>query len=120
MIHNEFADAVQSHHQRNAELVQRLEQRGVDLTCPRIIEHHFWAHGQAQGEDLARELERRGLVVRVLARVAKPDEARELWNVEAEIEQSVREAVSEDVVSAMVEVAQRFGAVYDGWGTRLG
>ena len=119
-MNDEFAESVRDHHRRNAELVQRLEWTGVDLETPRLIEHHFWAAVQGQCAALARELERRGFIVLVLARVERPGDERELWNVEAGIEQRIHDAVSEAVVSAMVEIARQFGAVYDGWGTRLG
>lgn len=115
----DFELTMRRHIARNAELIDRLAKRSVDLNLPRAIEHHFWAENHRRGVELANELYRLGFILLVLARVKTDDETRDLWNVEAERQQSINEAVSEETVSALIALTARFQCIYDGWGTRI-
>jgi regulator of RNase E activity RraB len=107
------------HAARNHALVDQLLKRGVDLDVSRAIEHHFWADGHRHAVELAHELYRRGFVILVLAKVKTDDTSRDLWNVEAEALQSVKDTIGENAVRDLVELAALRNCVYDGWGTRV-
>ncbi len=118
-MNSEANATLKGHLARNAELVNTLAKRGVDLASPRSIEHHFWAESHRSGVDLAHQLYRQGLLVLALAPVKTDDQTRDLWNVEAEARQSINEAASEKTAASLVELAARLNCIYDGWGTRV-
>jgi regulator of RNase E activity RraB len=112
-------ELLRRHVERNHELVNVLVRRGVDFDVPRLIEHHFWAEGHRNAVTLAKELFSRGFLILVLARVTTGDESRDLWNVEAEAQQSITVTVNNDTALELIEIADRLNCIYDGWGTRV-
>jgi len=101
---------------RNKALLDTLRGKHAVLDQHRQVEHHFWSRSQRSAAQLARELYVRGfLILKLAPSDADPPE----WSVDAEQKSTALQAASEDTVRQMVDLARRFDAVYDGWGTNL-
>lgn len=111
--------ALQGHAARNAELVTKLRNRGVDLQMPRSVEHHFWSKTQRDAAMLSNELYRRGFLLLVLAPAASREDSEYTWNVEAGFRDTIAHAASDDVARDLVDLAMSFNSRYDGWGTSV-
>jgi regulator of RNase E activity RraB len=99
---------------RNKTLLESLRSKRVVLDQHRQVEHHFWAASQKSAALLARELYVRGfLVLKIAPSEGDPPE----WSIDAERKSTALQAASEDTVREMVDLARRFEAIYDGWGT---
>ena len=112
-------ETVNGHSARNADLVRKLKDRGVDLETPRSIEHHFWSKTQRDAALLSNDLYKRGFLLLVLAPAARKEGSEYTWNVEAGFKETVQHAASDDVVRDLVDLAARFNSRYDGWGTSI-
>jgi hypothetical protein len=99
--------------ERNAALLARLEEKGLDLTKHRPTDVVFLAGTQHDAAVLGRELSQRGFLISLLA----PRE--EKWVLEAGALIVTGEALGEQFTEAMVQLAARHEAHYDGWGCDL-
>lgn len=110
--------AISGHEARNAELRRLFQEKGIDLGEARLIECPFWAWKAEHASSLAEDLVRRGF--RILAQdsaASKQDPP--LWNIEAEIKQSIELTLRPEFTDALVRVAASHHGVYDGWGTSI-
>jgi regulator of RNase E activity RraB len=110
---------LQGHAARNAELLEMLRNRAVDLKAHRSIEHHFWSKSQRDAALLANELYRRGFLLLILARAAPREGSDYTWNVEAGFRDTIEHAASDAVARDLVDLATAFNSRYDGWGTSV-
>lgn len=109
-------EEIAAHAERNEKLLKRLGTRGVDLDAPRSVEHHFWAHSQKDAALLARELYAKGYLILALMPTGEPTRT---WSIDAGISRSPISAASDAVTKSLVQLALRFNAEYDGWGTSI-
>ena len=117
MTESEIQECIAGHESRNAELRKVITARGVDLSAKRPIECHFWASKHRDGVELANSLFHQGYSILILARHANKE--KELWNIEAEIETSIEEALGFHFTAALVRLATFHSDKYDGWGTSI-
>ena len=106
------------HKQRNMELLKAFIEKKVNLDEPRSIDLHFWAWGQPNSVQLAHELYQKGLLILNLS-PAYIDSDPERWNIEAGTKLSIAKVVDEVFTGELVDLAARFDANYDGWGTSV-
>jgi len=109
---------ITDHNQRNAELVRAFSSKQVDLHQARSVELHFWAWGQPNSVRLARELYQQGFIVLVL-KPAFIEDGKDRWNIEAGSKMSIESVIASDFTARLVDLASRFDAEYDGWGTSV-
>lgn len=107
------ASRMRNHLSRNAALIRMIESKGASLDEPRNIECHFWAPTEKAANDLADELRARGF------HTLRVNQSKGVWNLEVVISQSARVTASEQFTAYMTTTAERFEAVYDGWGTSI-
>ena len=108
-------EEISGHRQRDEMLRQSLRVKGVDLGEQRSVELHFWAFNKRDAVMRAKALYDDGLLVLALAPVPNVEDER--WNVEAGAKDSVEHLTSEGPVRKFVELAAKYNAKYDGWGT---
>jgi len=110
----DIAEQINGHLKRNEMLKNTLKDKGVVLNQSRSIELHFWAFAKQDAVSLAKALYDGDLLILTLAPV--PDQEGR-WNIEAGVKDSVDSLTSFSMVKKFVELAARYNAVYDGWGT---
>ena len=106
------------HAKRNTELLRVFTDKQVNLDSPRSIELHFWAWSQASSAQLAQELYRKGLMLLML----KPAQLQNdpgRWNIEAGTKATISKAISDEFTEELVDLASKYEADYDGWGTSV-
>jgi hypothetical protein len=114
----EIESAVAGHRARNAELRLHLTRKGIALSEGRPVDVHFLADDQHDAAMLARELFKKGFLVKLLA-PAGQDESDGRWSVEAGALVPPDQILGERLTAQLVRMAADCGAVYDGWGTEL-
>ncbi|HWQ54665.1 MAG TPA: ribonuclease E inhibitor RraB [Bryobacteraceae bacterium] len=103
---------------RNADLRQVLLGKGVNLTEQRPVDVHFWAWTQRDAAVLARELFKKGFLVKLLSPSPTPDdEAR--WGIEAGALVVPDQILGDEFTEGMVRLAAQSDSVYDGWGSEV-
>jgi regulator of RNase E activity RraB len=113
---SEAVDAVVAGHApRNLELCKLLESKGVDPSAERLIEIHFWAHGERAAEKLALALRDRGWSETRRNETKDPG----IWNVEARIRSSVLAVIDLAFTAELARLAGRNHGEFDGWGTSV-
>ena len=104
---------------RDAELLESLRARGVDLNTPRHIDLHFLADTEASADALMRslgtafpdgKLERDGPLTA---------EGSTYWSVTCVVQAAVSAIVQPEAVERRVRLAVAAGADHDGWGTPI-
>jgi len=110
--------AIIAHETRNSALLRVFQERGVDLAEPRSIDSHFWTWSRADAESLAADLVARGFRILVQGPARIKDDPN-LWNVEAEIRQSINLTMRREFTDEMVRLATSHKGVYDGWGSAI-
>jgi hypothetical protein len=118
MAAKRIANDIRAHSLRNRALRESLVKRNVDLTVARPAEFQFWAWSQRDAAVLARELYGIGFLVRLLAPAPDQDEE-DRWAVEAGARIPIEEALSDSLVTKLVELARKCDAEFDGWGTQI-
>lgn len=113
----DIREQINGHLKRNEMLKNTLIDKGVALNQSRSIELQFWAFAKQDAILLAKTLYDEKLLILTLAPVR--DDTRVRWNIEAELKDSVDNLTSFCMVKKFVELAARFNAVYDGWGTAV-
>lgn len=107
------------HAARNAELVRKLRERGVDLQTLRSIEHHFWSKTQRDAALLRRSFTVVDfcfwclLPPRHVKALSTRGTSRPLFR------DTIQHAASDDVARDLVALAASFNSRYDGWGTSV-
>jgi hypothetical protein len=92
---------VAGHAPRNRELCKLLESEGVDLAAERLIDLHFWAHGERAAEELAFALgDREWSGAR-----NNPTSDPGIWNVEVQIRSSVMAIVDPVLIAELAKLA---------------
>jgi regulator of ribonuclease activity B len=114
----QIEEAISGHEARNTALRRVFIEKGADFGEPRLIECHFWAWSKEDAADLAERLTIRGFRILAQRPAATPNDPR-LWNVEAEIHQSIELTLRREFTDELVRVAAAHSGRYDGWGTRL-
>ena len=104
---------MRNHLSRSAALIRLIESKGANLDECRNVECHFWAPTEKAANDLADELRARGF------KTLRLNQLKGVWNLEVVISQSARVTASEQFTEYMTTTAERFEAVYDGWGTGI-
>ena len=116
MTEHELEESLSGHRIRNSGLRQTLNSKGVDLTEGRPVDVHFWAWSQRDAAVLARELYKKGFLVKLLSsQSAANQEGR--WGIEAGALIVPEEILGDDFTEGMVRLAANCDGVYDGWGT---
>jgi hypothetical protein len=95
-----------------------LSKKGVDLSQQRPTDVHFWAWSQRDAAVLARDLFKKGFLVKLIAPSPLPDSA-ERWAIEAGALIVPAEILGEEFTDGMVRLAARCEATYGGWGTEV-
>lgn len=116
MSEAQIQEAISSHELRNAALRRLFIEKKVDLSEERQIECHFWAWSRQDAADLAEELMVRGFSILTQRLVAPPHDPA-LWNLEANIKQSIELTLRREFTDELVRVAASQSGRYDGWGT---
>ncbi len=115
---DQIQESLAKHRQRNAGLKQVLLDKGVNLTEQRPTDVHFWAWSQRDAAVLARELFKKGFLVKLLSPSPAPgDEGR--WGIEAGALIVPEQILGDEFTEGMVRLAAQCDAVYDGWGTEV-
>ncbi len=111
-------ESLAKHRKRNADLRQVLVGKGVNLSeqCPADI--HFWAWSQRDASVLARELFKKGFLVKLLSPSPAPEDE-DRWGIEAGALIVPDQILGDDFTEGMVRLAAQCEAVYDGWGTEV-
>jgi hypothetical protein len=117
MDENQIQEAIVGHQARNVSLKQLLVEKGVDLKEPRPIDCHFYAKSQRDAEALAKALQTRGFKVLVNRQSAGRES--HLWNIEAEVVQSVDLTTRREFIDELVRLANANNSEHDGWGTSV-
>lgn len=113
----DIQESIAGHTARNAALLADLRLRGVDLSRPQSVEHHFWAASQKSAAFLAKRLYELGYLILVIS--PTDEQGSKVWNVEAGIQRTLADAGSEAVTEDLVRLAAQFDAIYDGWGANV-
>ena len=106
------------HHARNRQLLMVFAEKSVSLDELRLVEFHFWAFEQHNAVELGHELRKRGFELLALKPVSSQHDP-ECWNIEASMVASISSVISQEFTEALLDLAARFGAEYDGWGTSV-
>ena len=118
MTEDQILESIAGHRQRNIQLRQALSDKKVNLSEQRPTDVHFYAWSQSDAAVLARELFKKGFLVKVLSPSPEPGDE-ELWNIEAGAQVVPEEILGDEFTEGMVRLAARFDSVYDGWGTSV-
>ena len=111
---SDIESIIESHHDRNRELLKSIESKGADLNLPRDIDLHFWAFSENAARSLSAALEARGYSP-VRWNHAVGDHS--LWNVEACVQVSPASVAAPVFVEDLARLADTHDAEFDGWGT---
>lgn len=118
MAENEVQESLTKHRKRNEDLRQVLMRKGVNLTEQRPSDVHFWAWTQRDAAVLARELFKKGFLVKLLSPAPTPeDEAR--WGIEAGALVVPDQILGDEFTEGMVRLAAQCDSIYDGWCTEV-
>lgn len=101
MSDDQIVQALAGHLQRNALLKQALVDKNVDIDRQRPIDIHFWTPSQHDAAVLARELYKKGFLVKLIA--SSGDGNR--WSVEAGALIVPEEILGDEFTEAMVRLA---------------
>lgn len=107
-----------AHETRNRALLDVLQNKGVDLSEPRLIECHFWTWSESDAANLAEDLVGRGFEI-LVRRPAASSRDPDLWNVEAAIRQSIKLTLRREFTDELIRAAAARSGQYDGWGTAV-
>ena len=107
--------AVTGHNSRNLILCEQMTKNEVDLGATRTIDLHFWADNKEAAQQLRLALKKRGF----RKPQKNPTDDSQVWNVEAQVKESVLHVTNPEFVQEMCELALINGGKFDGWGTRL-
>lgn len=118
MTEESIEDLILAHEARDAELRNVFLEKKADLREPRTIECHFWTWGEQEAQQLAAALKRRGFQI-LVQRSARIDGDPNRWNLEAAIKQSIDLTMRREFIDELVRLADFYGGLYDGWGTRI-
>jgi len=110
--------AINGHEARNAALLRVFQEKGADLAEPRSIDSHFWTWSRSDAESLAADLVCKGFKIIKMQLCGTKDDPN-VWNVAAEIRQSINLTIRREFVDEMVRLASSHRGVYDGWGTTV-
>lgn len=117
MDENQIQDAIAGHQARNVSLKKLLVEKGINLKEPRPIECHFYAKSKRDAEALAQALQSRGFKILVNQKSSGPTP--DLWNIEAEVVQSVDLTTRREFIDELVRLANVYDSEHDGWGTNV-
>ncbi|MGD9630161.1 MAG: ribonuclease E inhibitor RraB [Pyrinomonadaceae bacterium] len=116
MTKSDLKQYIVGHNHRNRELLTVLESSGLSEESRIDAEYHFWADEQSDAVAFAKRLYDEGYLILVLAPV--PDEKNGItWNLEARKREAIKDVISERNTEYLVELANDFNSLYDGWGT---
>jgi hypothetical protein len=115
---SQIEEAISGHEARNTALRRAFIEKRADFSEPRLIECHFWASSNEDAAGLTTALTTRGFRILAQRPAASPNDP-SLWNVEAEIHQSIELTLRHEFTDELVRVAAAHSARYDGWGTHL-
>jgi len=113
-----LSEKLLGHERRNAELIKYFTERQINLSEPRSIELHFWAWGQPNSVRLAHSLYGREFMLLMLGPARLEDDP-DRWNIEAGTRLSIVDVVDKNFTGGLVDLAAKFDAEYDGWGTTV-
>jgi regulator of RNase E activity RraB len=116
MAEDQIQESLTRHRKRNADLRQVLLGKGVNLTEQRPADVHFWAWTQRDAAVLARELFKKGFLVKLLSPSPTPDDEAK-WGIEAGALVVPDQILGDEFTEGMVRLAAQCDSVYDGWGT---
>lgn len=117
MTRSELNEQIEGHKQRNTELLAALESHGLNENSRIDAEFHFWADEHEDAIAFAKHLYENGYLVLVISPVA--DENGTTWNLEARKREAIKEVVSNERTEFLVDLADSFNSVYDGWGSQV-
>ena len=113
---SDVASIIESHRVRNRELLKSIASKGADPNLLRDIDLHFWTFSEEGARGLCTALEARGYSpVRWNRSSADPS----LWNVETCIQASPVSVTATAFVEDLAQLADTYGAEFDGWGTSI-
>ena len=118
MTEKRIQESIAGHRQRNVMLRQVLSEKKVNLSEQRPIDVQFWAWSQQDAALLARELYKKGFLVKHISPSPEPGDEK-LWSIEAGAQVIPEEILGDEFTEGMVRLAARFDSVYDGWGTSV-
>ncbi|MBX3268074.1 MAG: ribonuclease E inhibitor RraB [Acidobacteria bacterium] len=117
MTELELKKQIEGHNRRNKELKKVLQSRGLNEETLIEAEYHFWADMHEDAIAFAKRLYDEGFLVLVIAPVA--DENGTTWNLEVRKRETVKDVIGEPKTAYLVELANQYNALYDGWGTQV-
>ena len=101
------------HIARNRALLERFAALGADRFAKRSIDLFFYTPGESEAEQLSADLRGDGFSRVVVSR------REEMCSVHAQLEASITEVASVAFVERYVELAEKHGAEFDGWGASV-
>lgn len=111
-------EALEKHRKRNADLRRVLLGKGVNLTEQRPTDVHFLTWSQRDAAILARELFKKGFLVKLLYPSPTPDD-KARWGIEAGALIVPDQILGDEFTEGMIRLAAQCDGIYDGWGTEV-
>lgn len=115
---DKIQSSIDGHLRRNWEILKYLRERGIELRCALLTEHHFMAPRQLEAGKLAMALHHKGFNILEME-PAETKDGRAGWAVEGAIEMTVEAAADPATAEELVKLAATFDAIYEGWGAEV-
>lgn len=114
----ELRDQLEKLRARDQELARAILGFGVDLNKPRKIDLSFWANDEESAKTFAAACERNEMPPGPL-RPPPGIGTEKRWLVTCSIQASVTFVTARDNAATFLLFADKYGCVYDGWGTAI-
>ncbi len=106
-------EQIAAHAARNKDLASTISNYGISLDKERLADINFWSPDETTANKLEEALSRNEFAnVRLSAGPTK-------WAVTAQLKAPVTTLISAEFTELLVLLADKYGSVYDGWGTAL-
>jgi regulator of RNase E activity RraB len=117
--HDEYVsvqDLIEIHKEETREIIQALLEDGSDADSLYDIEHHLFAEDFEKLEKAAVEAFKMGFEV-IEAEETEDEDGNKLFCFDATQESTLDPVVIDEQVAKLIDLAENFDIIYDGWGT---
>ncbi|MGX9419421.1 ribonuclease E inhibitor RraB [Vibrio sp. WJH972] len=109
-------DLIEIHKEETREIIQALLEDGSEADSLYDIEHHLFAESFEKLEKAAIEAFKMGFEVQE-AEETEDEDGNQLFCFDATVESTLDPEAIDEQVSKLIDLAEKFDIIYDGWGT---